>query len=236
MRNKDLNGLFIAAPRLNQFNILNLLASDPHLTQAELAQRCDLSVAMVNNYMKELRGAGLLDYRCKSAKSVSYHLTAAGHEKTESVRHELLEEMVGLISQAKSEIRNLVMTRARGTLNRVVLYGTGDLAEVAFLAIESAGVDVVGVCDHDPDKAGRIWCGRAILTPAQLVPLQPDAVIIADCERTTEILRELEPLRIQGVRILPLWDADPGLAAEPGHTIPVVVAENPASPGPPRNP
>lgn len=210
MRNKDLNGLFIAAPRLNQFNILNLLASDPHLTQAELAQRCDLSVAMVNNYMKELRGAGLLDYRCKSTKSVSYHITPAGHEKAESVRHELLEEMVGLFAQAKEEIRSIVMARAPEAPSRVILYGTGNLAEVALLAIESAGVDVIGVCDHDPDKVGRTWCGQRILSPSQLLPLQPDAVIIADCEKATEILRYLEPLRTQGTRILQLCETSSG--------------------------
>ncbi len=206
MRNKDLNGLFIAAPRLNQFNILNLLASDPHMTQAELAQRCDLSVAMVNNYMKELRGAGLLDYRCRSTKSVSYHITPSGREKAESVRHELLDEMIGLFAQAKDEIRSIVRARAPEALNRVVLYGTGNLAEVAFLAIESAGVEVVGVCDHNSDKVGRIWCGRKILSLSQVLSLQPDVVIVAECERVTEILGELEPLRTQGMRILQLWE------------------------------
>ncbi|MBZ5496925.1 MAG: winged helix-turn-helix domain-containing protein [Acidobacteriia bacterium] len=52
------------------------IASDPEITQMELAPRCVLSVAMVNIYMKRLCSTGLLEYRQMSSKCVSHHLTA----------------------------------------------------------------------------------------------------------------------------------------------------------------
>ena len=55
MQKKQLPSLYLQSPKLNQLNILKQVAADAHITQAELAACCSLSVAMVNNYMKELR-------------------------------------------------------------------------------------------------------------------------------------------------------------------------------------
>jgi predicted transcriptional regulator len=62
MQKKDLPSLFLQSPKHNQLNILREVAVDAHVTQAELAARCALSVAMVNNYMKELCRSGLMEY------------------------------------------------------------------------------------------------------------------------------------------------------------------------------
>ena len=51
MQIKDLSNLYIQSPKLNQLNILREVAANANITQAELAGRCSLSVAMVNNYM-----------------------------------------------------------------------------------------------------------------------------------------------------------------------------------------
>ncbi len=179
MRTKGSNTLFIAAPKLNQLNLLKELAADPHLKQAELARRCDLSVSMVNNYMKELCALGWLEYHRKTTKTVSYHITPAGEGQLRSVQHELIHEMVDLFARAKERIVALVLERTREKPRRVVLCGSGDLAEITFHALESAGIAVVGVCNDDPAKLGSDWLGREMLNPLQIRFMDPNAVILA---------------------------------------------------------
>src|SRR5512138_927670 len=104
MRTKPFETLYIPSPRLNQLNIARELAADPHLTQAELARRCNLSVSMVNNYLKELCSMGWLEYHRKSSKTVSYHITPGGLEHLDEVQHELIHEMVDLFAVAKENI------------------------------------------------------------------------------------------------------------------------------------
>src|SRR5512137_2565304 len=125
MRTKAPQGLYIPTPKLNQLHILRQIASDPDITQAELARRCALSVAMVNNYMKELCDLGFLEYRRKNSKTVSYYVTPAGKEATDATQKELLNELVALIAQAKEQVQEIIRSQARGELRRVVLYGTG---------------------------------------------------------------------------------------------------------------
>lgn len=204
MRTKTPDTFFIRAPRLNQLNILQQLASDSHLTQAELGRLCNLSVAMVNNYMKELCALGLLEYHRKSSKSVSYHLTSSGESYIDSHRQELIQEMVELFADAKARIRELVIGPCSGGLRRVVLFGSGHLAELTFHALDSAGFSVIGVCADDPVLLGREWCGREVMNPTQIRYMAPDAVIIADLGRTDEICRGLSYLTERGIRLIRL--------------------------------
>jgi len=204
MRNKVFDALFIRAPRLNQFNILNQLATNPRLTQAELARRCNLSVAMVNNYMKELCSTGLLEYHRRSSKSISYHLTPSGKELLEAIQGELIEEMVGLFADAKERIRDRILGSAPGKMQRVILFGSGPLAELTFHALELANVTVMGICDDDPALIGRDWCGRQVINPSQIRYMAPDAVVIAYHKRSEEICSSLTPLCERGIRLIRL--------------------------------
>jgi predicted transcriptional regulator len=222
MRNKTQDRLHVASPRLNQMNLLHCLASDPDITQAELARRCGLSVAMVNNYMKDLCSAGLLVYHRKSSKNISYHLTAAGSMRLEAIGQELLQEMLGFFALAKERIWNLVLSQLPPGPLRVVLYGLDDLAIIAFHALDSRNVRIVGVCDDDPGRIGLEWCGREVSNPSQIRYMAPDAVVICNRVRTEEIYRGLRYLQDRGIRLVRLdarltqrSEGDPSLPEPP---------------------
>jgi DNA-binding MarR family transcriptional regulator len=199
MRTKETQALYLPAPRLNQLRILKEIDSHSGITQAELARRCSLSVAMVNNYMKELCAAGLLEYRRRSSKSVTYHLTEAGGESVDTAQRDHL----GCAGP-----------------NRVVLYGCGDLAELAILALESSGSVIVAVCDDDPAKIGSDWLGRPVVDPSQTALLKPDVVIVAKSSRNGKTFSDIHHLLGTGIRIEFLGELTSidafGATAEPG--------------------
>lgn len=180
MQTQELHSLYLQSPKLNQLNILREVAANPHTTQAELANRCLLSVAMVNNYMKELSKSGWLEYHRKTTKSVTYHLTVSGVAHLESLQSDLIREMVEMFTAAKEQIRKRIMNQAQGDLQRVILLGTGPLAQLTFHALEVSGVSVVGICDADIEKIGSDFCGRQVVGPSQIRFIAPDAVIITE--------------------------------------------------------
>jgi predicted transcriptional regulator len=204
MQTKDIQRLYLQSPKLNQLNILREVAGNTHITQAELASRCSLSVAMVNNYMKDLCNSDLLEYRRKSVKSVSYHLTPLGIRQLETLQGELIGEMVRLFAGAKKQLSAHIMDQASSVLQRVVLYGTGHLAQLAFHALELSGVRVIGVCDDNPELIGGDFCGREVVNPSQIRFIAPDAVIITDTPRTEEILGNLSSLLHHGIELIRL--------------------------------
>jgi len=204
MQTKDGQCLYLQSPTLNQLNILREVAANSHITQAELANRCSLSVAMVNNYMKELCRSGLLEYHRRTAKSVSYHLTPDGVRQLETLEWQQIDEMVSMFAAAKDHIRKHIAGRTRKTAQRIVLIGTGNLAQLALHALELSGANILGVCDENPELIGREVCGRTVLSPSQIRFLAPDAIIVADEIRSEEITRSLDSLSARGINVIRL--------------------------------
>lgn len=204
MQMRELQGLYLQSPQLNQLNILREIAANARITQAELARRCSLSVAMVNNYMKELCGSGYLEYHRKTIKSVTYHLTAKGTQHLETLQGKLIKEMVGMFIAAKEQIMERIATRSRSSLQRVVLCGSGHLAQLAFHALELAGTNIIGVCDDNPEVQGRDFCGRKVLNPSQIRFIDPDAVVVADAVRAEEICKSLEFIIDHSIEVIRL--------------------------------
>jgi DNA-binding MarR family transcriptional regulator len=194
MRTKAPFMLYLCSPRLNQFLILSALTEDPFLTQAALAHRCGLSVAMVNNYLKELCEAGLMEYRRKSLKSVSYHVTDLGRAQVEIVESELTSDVIERFTLAKERMQRRILSQSpNARLRRVVLYGSGPLAELVFHALMQADVRVIGICDEDP-RFGPEWCGCPAIDPSQVARMRPDAIIITDWNHTDTAWNRLKEL------------------------------------------
>ena len=202
MQTKDLHSLYLQSPKLNQLNILREVGANARITQAELATRCSLSVAMVNNYMKDLCNSGLLEYKRKSVKSVTYHLTPAGDRHLEMLQTELIAEMAEMFAGAKEHIRARIINQASSALQRVVVYGTGNMAQLVFHALESAGISIQGVCDVNPEIIGRDFCGREVVNPSQIRFIAPDAVIIADTLNAKELHSHLDALSQCGIELI----------------------------------
>ncbi len=204
MRAKASQNLYIPAPKLNELRILQEIDSDPDITQAQLARRCALSVAMVNNYMKELGDRGFLEYRRKNSKTISYYVTDAGKEAADATRGELLQELIRLLSDAKEQVKEIILSQAHRKLHRVVLYGSGILAEIAYHALEAAQVDVIGVCSDDPAEIGKEWCGREYINPSQIRYMAPDAVVIALLQRSDDVYLRLAHLDQYDIKVIRL--------------------------------
>lgn len=202
MQKKELPSLYLQSPKLNQLNILREIAADAHITQAELATRCSLSVAMVNNYMKELCRIGLMEYHRRTIKSVTYHLTSAGLAQLEVLQRELIREMTEMYIASKEHVIERIRRQAPAGMQRVILFGGGHSGQLAFHALELANVNIIGVCNDDMELIGSDFCGREVISPSQMRFLSPDAVILAETPRTEEVSRGLEYLSDQGIIII----------------------------------
>lgn len=208
--------LYLQSPKLNQLNLLREIALNAHVTQAELAGRCALSVAMVNNYMKDLCRQKLLRYHRKSIKNVSYHLTSSGTRHLERLKKERIGEMALLFAEAKSHILEQVMNCPGRPPQRVALYGSGNLAQLVILALEPSGPDVLCVCDDVANGEAMPFYGGSIEHPPQLRLLSPDAVIVTDEPKTKESAEILESLERIGVRLIRFDNGSPPLPELPG--------------------
>ena len=97
-----------------------------------------------------------------------------------------------------------IKSQAREGLERVVLFGSGHLAQLVFHSLEHSGVSILGVCEDNIEVIGSDFCGREVLSSSQIRFLAPDAVIVADSDRTEEICSSLSSLSERGIYLIRL--------------------------------
>jgi len=181
--------------------ILNEIQRNPKVSQAKLAHRAQISVAMANNYVKELQEQGLILAQGDNNRRTQYFLTEEGGKLHQHLSLSSSAEVIQLYGATKRLFNARFRHLHRDGVRRVALFGAAETGEVALAASRGTPVEVVAVVDNDPVKQGAQFANLTIASPATLDTLQIDAVIIASFAHQTEMCRQVAHLADKGVRI-----------------------------------
>jgi len=128
-------------------HLLELLHRDGRLTQRELARKLNIALGLVNLSLKRLMHQEMIKVKRLSARRFSYLLTPHGMAEKGRLSARYLADSFSMYRSARRAcLRALVPLRDRG-LTRMALYGTGELAEAAFITIQELGLTLVAVAD-----------------------------------------------------------------------------------------
>jgi predicted transcriptional regulator len=175
--------------------LLENLKSSPELSQAELAQKCALSGAMVNKYLKELRDTKVLSIEPVNGKSYNYRLTEQGEQLRQRFLLEYSTELVQLYTALKAVIRNKIEQLQQQGHCRLVLFGASETCEIVLAAMRGLPqVRVLAVVDNDVQKQGQHFHGHIISPPMVLEQFSFDSVLITTFARQQEIVAQLQPV------------------------------------------
>ena len=75
------------------------------VSQRSLARAAGVSATMINAYVDDLVGRGLLDVTGETNRTYRYHLTEAGRVRREEIFGQLRREIFELYAQLKHELR-----------------------------------------------------------------------------------------------------------------------------------
>ncbi|WDP89757.1 MAG: hypothetical protein HUN04_08555 [Desulfobacter sp.] len=177
------------------------IKKNPNVSQKQLGCETCLSSSMVNNYIKELVGDGMLTVSGESNRTMAYHLTSGGREYV--ARHFLSfsAEIVQFYAGVRREIKELLDECYREGIRTIVLYGASDTAEVVYSAVQRTELAVTGVVDNDSQKVGTLFWGMVIQAPSRINKIRPDALLITSFARQNEILEALKDNVDENIRI-----------------------------------
>lgn len=147
------------------FRLLCELEQGSVSSQRELAARLDSALGLVNNYLKTASVKGWVRVKELSGNRCSYHLTAKGGAELRRLtllHSRYLNRMVPLVLQ---EYRQLCMQFKDEGVERVALCGIDGCAELAWLALHEAGIEVVLVMDMD--VSDETFMGREVVSLAR---------------------------------------------------------------------
>lgn len=198
--------------------ILTAIGEGRPLSQRVLAQRLGVALGLTNLLLKRLARKGfikIVEFPTKPAagKRLRYLLTPNGIAEKSRLTYEHMAYSIHVYRRSRQTLRESLSQLTRTGVKRVVLYGTGEAAELAYLTLKEFGIEPVGVFSHEPN--GR-FLGFAVRPIAEILDEEFDGLILAAFDRPEQHVAELARLNVPRDKILTLRQ----LAAPP------VVAEN----------
>jgi DNA-binding MarR family transcriptional regulator len=178
--------------------LLDAVEQDRAQSQRLLASQLGIALGLVNAYLKRCMKKGLVKVRHAPARRYAYYLTPQGFAEKSRLTVEYLSYSFSFFRQAKTDCSELFSSAGPRGLNRVLLLGRSDLAEIAALCAMEQGVHVVGLVDNAP--AAERFVGAPVFKDIDSVDVAYDAVLVTDfkaARATSEAaIKRLGPERV----------------------------------------
>jgi hypothetical protein len=101
----------------------------------------------------------------------------------------------------RARLREALSHAAQNGTKRIVIYGTGELAEMAYLSLREMHLTLVGFVD---DNHRDTFLSYPVWPPEALSGWEFDAVLLADFDQTATHRTQLEQFHVSDSKIITL--------------------------------
>ena len=169
--------------------VLGLLESverDGGASQRRLAAELGIALGLVNAYLKRCMKKGWVKVSEAPARRYAYYLTPHGFAEKSRLTVEFLSYSFSFFRAARADCAEALSEARTGGLERLVLAGASDLAEIATICALDTGIDIVGVVDADTE--GERFLNLPVLRNFSAAAERCDGVLLTDLKNPTETL------------------------------------------------
>ena len=184
------------------FHILRLMGEvdrDGSSSQRELSQRLDISVALVNTFLKRLVGKGYFKVKTMPRNRLKYFLTPEGLARKSRLTADYLRYSIHFYRDIKQLLLSKFDEMERKGMKRVLFLGAGEVAELAFLYLQFTTLELTGMIDDQ--KKGKSFFGFVIKGTENVQDAEWDMILLTRLDNTEETIRKLTEAGIGPDRI-----------------------------------
>jgi len=151
--------------------LLEEISTGDQLTQRDLSGRAGMAVGLVNTYIKGLVAKGYVKMSAIPRKRYKYYLTPKGFIEKSRLTYELLQNYTRIFREARKDYSSLFHDLSASGIRRVYFAGVDEVAEIAYLSLQEAGMELAGVVDDQ--KAGERFFDTTVLPFSELGAMPP---------------------------------------------------------------
>ena len=174
---------------LRTLKILEEIEKDKTPSQRYLAGKLNISLGLVNSFIKRLAQKGLFKIKNIPKNRVKYILTPKGAAEKTRLTYKYIQYSFQFYKSAREKLRILFFGLTKNGNKKIVFYGAGDLAEIAFISLQEVPIELVAVVDDN--KAGEIFMDFVITDSDYLSTIYFDKIIITSIDDTENILNNI---------------------------------------------
>jgi DNA-binding MarR family transcriptional regulator len=177
-----------------ELRLLDEVARDGTVSQRSLAKSLGVALGLTNLYVKRLVRKGHIKITTIPHHRIQYLLTPRGMAEKSRLTYLYMQYSLSYYRDARDRLKHRLADLSRAGGKRVVIYGTGELAELAYLSLREMNMTLVGFVDGTQQQ---IFLSYPVWPLDTLANWDFDALLIADLgEREkiqARILREGVP-------------------------------------------
>jgi DNA-binding MarR family transcriptional regulator len=158
-------------------HLLDELSRTPEVTQRELSQRIGVALGLINLMLRRLTKKGYIKIRGTKRSRIRYLITPKGILEKSRLTYEFIQYSLQLYGRVRGVLREQLTQVAKAGHRRILLYGTGELAEIAFLTVQEMGLTLVGIVEDPPERAA--FLGQAVRNVSEVEVASYDRVVVA---------------------------------------------------------
>lgn len=182
--------------------LLEEISDRADLSQRGLAKRLGIALGLTNLLLRRMAKKGYIKAINVRKNRIRYLLTRQGIAEKTRLTYEYLDSSLYLYRKVRQTLKeNLARLKAEG-LEAVVLHGTGELAEVAYLTLREMGLALAGVVDDK--QIGGQFLGYPVLTLTDLSSLHFDCLVVTSLDYGQDGRRRLMEIGLSEKKILML--------------------------------
>jgi len=161
------NSFFKPTLLYKEFMILDLIEKDANITQREISKIIGVAVSMINSYIENFVGKGLIKKKKHSTKTVEYFVTKKGMERRKLLNIWYLKSSHEVYLSAKDNIIGFLNQIINKGFKKILLYGAGEVAEIMLQVMNDDNnipLEVLAVIDDDESKQNEIIVNKPVIS------------------------------------------------------------------------
>ena len=160
--------------------LLSEVERDAGVTQRALSTTLGVALGLTNLYLKRLARKGYVKIATIPRHRIQYLLTPQGVMEKSRLTYLYMQHSLAYYRETRERIKEMMSSCGGFHGQRVVIYGTTELAELAYLSLREMHIDCVGFIDENPRDS---FLSCPVSTPDQVNRWQFDRVLIADLDQ-----------------------------------------------------
>jgi DNA-binding MarR family transcriptional regulator len=129
-------------------------------SQRELSQRLNISLGLVNTFIKRLVNKGYFKVTTMPRNRVKYFLTPEGLARKARLTAEYLSYSVHFYRDIKDLLLDKYAEMEKNQVRSVLFFGAGEVADLAYLYLQLTAIRLAGIIDEN--KKDRNFFGHEI--------------------------------------------------------------------------
>jgi DNA-binding MarR family transcriptional regulator len=191
--------LYMHKEDLHILRLMGEIDRDGSSSQRELSKRLNISLGLVNTFLKRLVNKGYFKVKTMPRNRLKYFLTPEGLARKSKLTAQFLRYSVNFYTDIKELLLDKYKEMEAKEIQSVLFYGAGEVAELAYLYLQLTDLKLAGIIDDD--RKGKNFFGNSIRSSESIKDLSWDMILLTHLEDTEKDIEKLGKAGIAPDRI-----------------------------------